>query len=156
MISADIPGFGKLTVRHLVLDYNGTIAYDGSPVPGIPEIIEELSRHVTVHVLTADTFGTVAAAMQGVPCTVTVIGRENQAEAKRAYVGSLGPNHTAAVGNGRNDGPMLKEAALGIAVVQGEGAAVSAVVSADIVCTDIIQALSLLTHPVRLTATLRD
>jgi len=51
---------------------------------------------------------------------------------------------------------MLAEAALGIAVAQGEGAAVEAVVEADVVCTDVVAALKLLTNTRRLIATLRS
>ena len=50
---------------------------------------------------------------------------------------------------------MLREAALGIAVVLQEGAAAATVADADVVCTDILRALELLAYPLRLTATLR-
>ena len=46
--------------------------------------------------------------------------------------------------------------ALGVVVVQAEGSAVDAVLAADIVVTDILNALDLLRHPLRLTATLRS
>jgi soluble P-type ATPase len=51
---------------------------------------------------------------------------------------------------------MLEAAALGIAVVQREGAAVATVGNADIVCTSILDALALLRHTRRLVATLRS
>jgi soluble P-type ATPase len=51
---------------------------------------------------------------------------------------------------------MLKEAALGIAVVQEEGAFAETLMSADVVCTNIVSALGLLTNPLRLIATLRS
>jgi soluble P-type ATPase len=50
---------------------------------------------------------------------------------------------------------MLKEAALGIGVIQAEGAAVEAILAADLVTTSVLDALDLLIHPLRLTATLR-
>ena len=50
---------------------------------------------------------------------------------------------------------MLEASRLGIAVILEEGASSAAIRSADIVCTDILSALSLLVHPLRLTATLR-
>ena len=49
-----------------------------------------------------------------------------------------------------------KDTALGVVVVQAEGSAADAVLSADIVVTDILNALDLLRHPLRLTATLRS
>jgi soluble P-type ATPase len=63
---------------------------------------------------------------------------------------------TVAVGNGRNDRLMLQESALGIAVILNEGAAMQTLLCADVVCTDIVAALQLLIHPLRLTATLRS
>ncbi len=50
---------------------------------------------------------------------------------------------------------MLEKAKLGILVIQEEGAAPSTLLAADVVCTDIMSALNLLLHPLRLTATLR-
>jgi soluble P-type ATPase len=60
------------------------------------------------------------------------------------------------MGNGRNDRLMLKASALGIVVLQGEGAAFETIASADVLCTDILSALSLLSNPLRLIATLRS
>jgi len=50
---------------------------------------------------------------------------------------------------------MLKASALGVAIVSKEGAAFETLSSADVVCTDILSALSLLSNPLRLIATLR-
>ena len=57
MIEIDIPGFGRLRLEYLILDYNGTIAVDGQPVQGVKERLTALARHIEIHVLTADTFG---------------------------------------------------------------------------------------------------
>ena len=77
-------------------------------------------------------------------------------EAKRAYVARLGADRVVAIGNGRNDRMMLAAASLGIAVVQGEGAAAETLASADVVAPGIVDALDLLLFPKRLVATLRD
>jgi soluble P-type ATPase len=68
----------------------------------------------------------------------------------------LVPKAAVCVGNGRNDRLMLQEAGLGIAVVQGEGAAVQTALTADVLAPDILTALDLLIHPLRLVATLRS
>jgi soluble P-type ATPase len=60
------------------------------------------------------------------------------------------------IGNGHNDRLMLQAAALGIAVLQTEGAAMAAVIAADILAPGIADALDLLLHPLRLAATLRS
>jgi soluble P-type ATPase len=78
-----------------------------------------------------------------------------QDRAKAAYVRGLDPVSTACIGNGRNDRLMLRIAGLGIAVIQGEGAALETVREADIVVRDVRDALDLLLNPLRLVATLR-
>ena len=156
MIEIDIPGFGRLRLERLILDYNGTIAVDGQPVQGVKERLIALARRLEIHVLTADTFGGVEKKLSDIPCKIHVLPVEAQDKAKMEYVDRLGADRAVCIGNGRNDVMMLKKAALGIAVVQDEGAAASAVLSADVVVTDILFALDLLSNQMRLTATLRS
>jgi len=156
MIHLEIPGYGSLTLEHLVLDYNGTLAVDGEVVPGVKSHLTALSDRLTIHVVTADTFGKVAAGMDGVPCTVFILPEGDQTEGKRSYVRELGRHRVVAGGNGRNDRLMVKEAALGFAVVLEEGAAVETMVSADLLFRNIIDALAFLNNPLRMTATLRS
>ena len=156
MIEIDIPGFAKLRLERLILDYNGTIAVDGQPVQGVKERLIALARHVEIHVLTADTFGGAEKKLSDIPCKIHVLPVEAQDKGKMEYVDRLGADRAVCIGNGRNDVMMLKKAALGIAVVQDEGAAASAILSADVVVTDILSALDLLTNHMRLTATLRS
>jgi soluble P-type ATPase len=151
-----IPGFKKLHLSYLVLDYNGTLAYDGKLLTGVRERLEHLGRLLQVYILTADTFGTVQVQLVGIPCQVVIISRENQAKAKLRYVEKLGGDSVVCIGNGRNDRLMLQAAALGIAVSQEEGAAPVTIMAADVVTSSIIAALDLLINPLRLTATLRD
>jgi soluble P-type ATPase len=92
--------------------------------------------------------------LRGIPCEIVVIGKEDEARAKADYVRQLDAQKTVGVGNGRNDALMLKEVGLGIAVIQAEGGAVEALLTADIVPQNIQDALDLLRHPLRLTATL--
>lgn len=156
MIEVEIPGYKRLQFKNLVLDYNGTLAVDGELLPGVKDALRGLSENLQVHILTADTFGKVRSQMEGIPCELSILPVDNQDKGKLDYVEGLGAEHTVCVGNGRNDRLMLKQAALGIAVILGEGAAVETLVSADVVCTSILSALKLLTHPLRLTATLRS
>ena len=155
MLEIAIPGAASLRLEHLVLDYNGTIARDGELLPGVAGRVHALSGHLHVHVVTADTFGTAADHTAGMPCRLTVLPARAQAEAKRDYVRRLGADAVACIGNGRNDRLMLEAAALGIVVVQSEGAAASAVAVADVLAPSIDDALDLLLFPQRLVATLR-
>ncbi|MBI9077805.1 MAG: ATPase P [Desulfatibacillum sp.] len=155
MITVSIPGYGDVAFKHLVLDYNGTLATDGKVIPGVTERLRTLARNLEIHILTADTFGSVRAAF-ATGYNVSILGKEAQDHAKRDYVASLGAENTVAVGNGRNDCLMLEHAALGIAIIGEECAAGITVRAADIVAPSIVCALDLLINPLRLTATLRS
>jgi soluble P-type ATPase len=156
MIQLSIPGFGDLELANLVIDYNGTLAQDGKLLPGAREILHTAAKDLNIQVLTADTFGLAATQLAGLPVTLTVLPPENQSEAKRAFLAGLGASSTVAIGNGRNDRDMLADSALGIAVIQGEGAAAAAIAAADIIAATILDAFDLLNHPKRIIATLRS
>jgi soluble P-type ATPase len=155
MFSLDIPGFKSLNLEHLILDFNGTMAVDGNVVPGVRELVTELSQKMKVHVLTADTQGTCRTALEGWPVDIHVLEPGDEAEAKAAYLTALGRETCAAMGNGRNDKIMLQAAALGVAVMGDEGAAPAAIAAGDVFVGDIISGLELLAKPKRLLATLR-
>ena len=151
-VSMEIPG-GPTLFTNLVLDFTGTLAQGGTLVPGVGDRLRRLASSLRITVLTADTFGTVEREMTGLPVSVQIIadGRE-----KAEIVGGLGADEVIAVGNGRNDIPMMKVAGLGIAVMGPEGSAAGLLPVADVVTRDINDALDLVLDPLRLKATLRD
>ncbi len=155
MITTDIPGTGLMQISNLVLDYNGTLAIDGSLINGVEERLNRLAEELTVYVVTADTFGKAAVNLKNTNCNLTILGKGNQQQQKAGFIEKLGAQQVAAIGNGLNDTLMLETAALGIAVVQQEGAAVKTLQKADIVFNNINDALDLLQNPLRLKATLR-
>ena len=155
MIEIDIPGYKGLVLGYLVMDYNGTLAVDGALLAGVKERLAVLGEELEIHVVTADTFGKVREELAWVGCKVVVLEERDQVGAKGEYVLSLGAEYVVGIGNGRNDRLMLKEAELGIALVQAEGAAVETVMAADMVCGSILDGLDLLIHPTRLVAGLR-
>lgn len=156
MLKIDIPGFKSFDAEHLVLDFNGTAGTDGKLIEGVAERLRQLSRDVIIHVVTADTFGMALQELRDLPVIVSVISSEHQDVQKLRYIQELGPEKTIAAGNGRNDMLMLKEAALGIGLIQTEGACSMLILNTHVVCTSIIDALDLLIYPKRLLATLRN
>ncbi len=127
MIDIDIPGFGEIHLSDLVCDYNGTLALDGALLPEVADALSRLASSLRVHVITADTFGTARAQLESLRLDVVPIPGAAQAEAKLQYITRLGTERVVAIGNGRNDRMMLAAAAIGIALVQAEGAAGQAV-----------------------------
>ena len=156
MLEINIPGGPNLGLNHLVLDYNGTIALDGDIIPGVMDILGQLADMLTVHVLTADTHGTVREKLPLDLVRVHVLSPQNQDQGKLQYTRELENSSCVCVGNGRNDALMLREAGLGIAVVQAEGCHFKTMAEADIIVPGILEALNLLLKPNRLIATWRN
>lgn len=155
MIKIDIPGYKKIRVEHLVLDYNGTLAVDGKLIQGSIELLRELSKNLTIHIITADTFGSVKKEFSDLKWKYKILKPFNQGSQKKKYLTSLGKKNVVSIGNGHNDQKMLLHAGLSIMVIQQEGAYAGLSSDVDIVCLSIIDALNLLLNPLRIVATLR-
>jgi soluble P-type ATPase len=155
MIEIDIPGFGPVQLTDLVSDFTGTLSVDGRVLPGVKEAFNLLAQRVTIHILTADTFGRVQEEMAEVPCRIHILNGPDHNIQKEDYLKKLGPEKVVALGNGKNDRRMLKLAKVGIAVTEGEGCAVEAIMAADIHVRSALDGLNLLLNPLRCKATLR-
>uniref|UniRef100_UPI0025F47C93 haloacid dehalogenase n=1 Tax=Nitratifractor sp. TaxID=2268144 RepID=UPI0025F47C93 len=112
-------------------------------------------RDFRLHVVTADTFGTVAAELSGLPVELRILRSGDHTAEKAAFVHELGAQNCVAVGNGNNDRAMLESAALGIVILGEEGTATATVLASDLLLPSIARALELLLYPKRLIATLR-
>ena len=128
MIDIDIPGHGELHLAHLVCDYNGTVAAGGHLLPGVEERLRTLADRLAVHIVTAATFGETGSALAELPLRLSVLD-----EAKKDYARGLGSSGVATLGNGRNDRLLLREADLGIGVLEVEGACFETLAAVDLV-----------------------
>ncbi len=146
------PGYPAIAVTDLFLDFTGTLSKDGKLIEGVSERLHALSKLIRITVLTADTFGTARSELAGLPVELKTI---SSALDKGAAVKQSGPDNVAAIGNGVNDVAMVRDAALGIAVIGPEGAAGELILVADVVVRDILDGLDLLLTPRRFKATLR-
>lgn len=154
MMNIQIPGRELLSLSHLVLDYNGTIAEDGNIIEGICPRLAELSKDLSIYVITADTHGTAAKKCEGLPLQVltfptTQVGEIKAQEARKLSGGVV------TIGNGFNDIQMSDAADLSICVMGKEGCCGALLSHCDVVVTSIDDALDLLCKPNRLRATLR-
>ena len=156
MINIDIPGWGNIEIENLVLDLNGTIATDGKIPSEVKERIKSLSAKVKIYILTADTQGTAREESSDMGVELLKVSGEDSTEVKLRVVESLDPTRTVAIGNGNNDHLILKEAALGVAVLGDEGISASAMKNADVIVKNISDALDLFLKPKRLIATLKE
>ena len=154
MLNINIPGRGEISLCHLILDYNGTIAEDGAIIESIRPRLARLSESLSIYVITADTHGTAAQHCEGLPLQVltfptTQVGEIKAAEARKMEGGVV------TIGNGFNDIRMSDAADLSICVMGKEGCCGALISHCDVVVTSIDDALDLLIKTDRLRATLR-
>ncbi len=154
-MTIEIPHYKNITITDIVCDYNGTIAKDGIVLPQIKTLFDQLSKVFTLHVITADTFGSVKAQLEGYGAEIKILTSSDHTREKADFITTLGAEQCAAMGNGNNDSAMLLTATIGIAVLGDEGCSKTALLNADIICQNSADALALFLEPNRLIATLR-
>ena len=156
MLEIKIPSLGHFNFKHIVFDFNGTLATDGRIPDTIRGRLENLSQRMEVHVITMDTFGTIGNQLKSLPVQIAVLNSEKGTEEKGNYIKALGADTCIAVGNGSNDCKMLLEAMLSIAVIGHEGLSQKALKDADLIFTSIEDVFDSLENPTRLAASLRE
>jgi len=155
MLTVRMPTGEEMRFEQVVFDYNGTLAVDGVIKDEVKVRLTELSKYVSVFVITADTFGIAQSQLAGVPEVELVILTTDQGDMEKAeFVKLLGQN-VIAVGNGVNDRLMFQVALKAICVIGAEGASGRTLACADIVVTRPEDALDLLLNSKRMVATLR-
>jgi len=162
MLTVVVPGRETLVLEHLVSDFNGTLAADGKLQDGVVERLVQISTILTIHILTADSYGTAeqsARVLQAACVAANVASphweRVEIGSDKERYLQSLGREHVVALGNGGNDEAMFRVAALSICILGHEGAYMQSMLAAHLAITSPIDALDTLLHPKRLTSSLR-
>jgi len=151
----DIPGFKELDIENIVFDYNGTLAVNGFVSNEIKIVLNKLSELFNIYVITADTFGTVKEELKDLNLKVIVLKSTNHTQEKANFVKELGVSKTIAIGNGNNDVEMLKNAIVSISIIAQEGCSKNALLSSDIVCKSIKDAIEILINSKKIVATLR-
>lgn len=150
-----IPEYKTLEVDKLFLDMNGTIAVDGVIPVSVKERLCALSEQFRIYVLTADTYGNAEEQCRDLPVILETFPTGNAREYKKELIKATGARRCVAVGNGRNDELMLKEAALSIAIMDKEGAYGKLWKTADLCTRSMQDGLDLLLYPSRIIAGLR-
>ena len=79
MIQIEIPGRETMEIRHVVLDYNGTVAVDGLLLEDVRQRLARLKELAPVYVLTADTYGTVRTQCEDLGIQVMTFPRSGAA-----------------------------------------------------------------------------
>lgn len=155
MIEFQVPGMGKVEIKNVVLDLNGTLSMNGAIPRDVERKIRQLSRMVNVFIMSSDTRGNLKELAERLGVDYRRVSSSPESVAKEKFVEELGSENTIAVGNGKNDELMLKKAKLGIAVIGEEGACSSTILNADVIVINPIHALELIMDPQKIVATLR-
>ena len=154
----DIPNYGKIHIKNVLFDLNGTIQYNGIIPKRIIREIKRLKSYFKIFLISADTRGN----LNDIALKLGVTGIKIQpaglleAEAKNNELLKLGREETVAVGNGNNDSIMLKTAVLGISILGEEGLASKSLQNSDLVFSNCIDAIRFLMNEKKIIATLRN
>jgi len=157
-IAIDIPGFGKHLIRTIISDYTGTLSLHGKLTPGVRPRLLRLKEVVDLEIITADTYDMAGPQLRGIVVPNRLITKRHDVE-KRGFAKKFDLRHVAAFGNGNNDRLMLRAVknagGIAIAVDNGEGCAVDALLASNIFIFGAANALDLLLNTNAIKATLR-
>jgi len=150
-----IQNFGEINIKYLVFDYNGTLAIDGKLIKNVDKNLIKFSKEFEIYVITSDTNGSAATNLYNLPVKLKILTSNSHIKEKEEFVKSLNSSNVIAIGNGNNDALMLKEAKIGVCLIQNEGASSKALFNSDIVLNNINDFFAILKNTKRLVATLR-
>jgi soluble P-type ATPase len=153
MICIQRPGQEPLEIEFILIDFEGTLASDRRVHPKAKDKINLLSKRAKIYILTKGEKELVEDVLRRVKAEIFYSMGGETSQRKLELLRQLGATKTVAIGNGLDDAPTLEEAALGICVISKEGTPVEAMKKADVVVSNILDALDLLLKPLRQKAT---
>jgi soluble P-type ATPase len=154
MISIEKPGQGNLEIEFILIDFEGTLASDRRVHPKAKDKINLLSQRTKIYILAKGEKEGVEESLRRVKAEIFSLTEGEGSWRKLDLLRQLGPTRTVAIGNGVDDAPMIEEAGLGICIISKEGTSVEAMKRADVVVSNILDALDFLLKPLRQKATL--
>jgi soluble P-type ATPase len=154
VIAIERPGQGNLEIEFILIDFEGTLASDKRVHPKAKDKINLLSKRTKIYILTKGDQQLVSEVLRKVKAEVIYLKEGESSQGKLNLLRQLEANKTVAIGNGVDDRSMIEEAGLGICVISKEGTAVETMQKADVVVSNILDALDFLLKPLRHKATL--
>ena len=154
MITIQRPGKDPLEIEFILIDFEGTLACDRRIHPKAKDKINLLSKRTKIFILSKGEKEAIEESLKKVRADVIYSTEGEASQRKLELLNQLGKERTIAIGNGKDDASMLGEAGLGICVISKEGAASETLRKAEVVVTNILDALDFLLKPLRQRATL--
>lgn len=143
-----------MEIEFILVDFEGTLAFDRRVHPKAKDKINLLAKRTKVYILTKGEKELMEEVLGRVRAEVYYLTEGEASQRKLELLQQLGATRTVAIGNGLDDAPLLEEAGLGICVIGKEGASAETMKKADVVVSDVVDALDLLLKPLRQKATL--
>ena len=154
MIPLQRAGQEPLEIDFILVDFDGTLATDRRVHPKTKDKLNLLARRTRIYVLTTQEKETAKEVLKRVRAEIVHLKEGEAGQEKLNFLNRLGPMRTVAIGNGLDDVPMIGQAGLGICLMSGEGTSAEAIRKADLVFSNILDALDFLLKPLRQKATL--
>lgn len=148
------PNQQPLEIDFMLIDFEGTLAQDRRVHPKAKDKLNLLSKRTQIYIFTKGDREVIEGVLKRVKAEICYLKEGESSRAKVDLLHQLGAMRTIAIGNGCDDALMVEEAGLGICVVGKEGASGETMKKADVVVTDILDALDFLLKPLRHQATL--
>ncbi len=154
MISIERPSQTNLEIEFILIDFEGTLASDRRVHPKAKDKINLLSRRAKIYILTKEEQEHAEEVLKKVKAEIIYSMEGKSSQQKLGLLRQLGASRTVAIGNGVDDVPMIEEAGFGICILGREGTFSEVMKKADVVFTNILDALDFLLKPLRQKATL--
>lgn len=156
MKTYNIQNFGLCKISNIILDLNGTINFFGKRPDELLKYITKLKEHFKIFIISANIRGDLPQIAEELSVNYKQIQPSNSdQEGKLKILMEIGADESIVVGNGNNDVKTLSAAKIGIAVIGLEGASINAILAADIIVTNPIDAFKIILDEKAMNATLR-
>lgn len=154
MILLQRPGQNPLEIEFILLNFEGTLATDRRVHPKAKDKLNLLAKRIKIYILAKGDQAAIGEILGKVKAEVIYLTEGEVSQGKLDLLRQVGAPRTVAIGNGVDDAAIIEEAGLGICILGKEGTSAEAIKKADVVFTDILDALDFLLKPLRHQATL--
>lgn len=154
MILIHRPGQSLIEIEYILIDFEGTLATDRRVNPKAKDKINLLSKRTKIYIFVQTEKEIALKSLKNTKADIIFISEGQASQEKLNFIRQIKRENTVVIGNGKSDVEIIKESAISFCVMGKEGAFKDALINADIIVNDIIDALDFLLKPLRQKATL--
>ncbi len=154
MILIQRPGQESIEIDYILIDFEGTLALDGRVHPKAKDKINLLSKRTKIYIFAKGEKEKIEETLRRVKAELFFLKEEDSSSKKLDLLLNLGAPRAVVIGNGLDDVPLMEEAGLSMVIIGKEGTSGKLIQTADLVFTNIVDALDFLLKPLRQKATL--